>query len=78
MGQIDGAATDHLFYSAYLVRLWQDGPGVACRASVQSVQSGEITRFGSLAALFAFLQAETAAGAEATAPPAGSDAASPG
>lgn len=49
-------------YSAYLVRLWRDTPSTPWRASAQSVQSGETVRFGSLQALFAFLDAQTASG----------------
>ena len=46
-------------YRAYLVRLWQDAPDSPWRASAQSVQSGEVVRFGSLRALFTFLETET-------------------
>lgn len=47
------------FYAAYLVRLWQDSPGETFRASAQSVQSGEVVRFGSLRSLFTFLETES-------------------
>lgn len=73
MHQIDSTSTNRLFYSAYVVRLWQETPDVPWRASAQSVQSGEITRFGSLADLFAFLEAETFVGAERSRPPSGRD-----
>jgi hypothetical protein len=46
-------------YRAYLIRLWKDGQPALWRASAQSVQSGEIMRFATLHALFAFLIAET-------------------
>ena len=46
-------------YAAYLVRLWQDTPDSPWRASAQSVQSGEVVRFGSLQDLFAFFLAES-------------------
>lgn len=45
-------------YTAYLVRFWQDGPGSPWRASAQSVQTGEIVRFGSQQALYEFLETE--------------------
>ncbi len=43
-----------------MVRLWQDSPYMAWRASAQSVQSGETVRFANVEQLFAFLQAQTA------------------
>ena len=46
-------------YQAYLVRIWQDGPQAAWRASAQSVQDGETVRFANLEALFDFLRAQT-------------------
>ncbi|MBV7333693.1 hypothetical protein KFU94_36760 [Chloroflexi bacterium TSY] len=57
-----------LSYRAYLVRLWQDEPDKPWRASAQSVQSGEVVRFASLQALFAFLETETVNQAETTLP----------
>lgn len=48
-----------LTYSAYLVRIWRDSIDSDWRASAQSVQSGVVTPFGSLQALFDYL--ETAA-----------------
>lgn len=53
-------ATQHqLSYAAYMVRLWQDTPDGPWRASAQSVQSGEIVRFGALHDLFAFFMTES-------------------
>ena len=43
-------------YHAYLIRLWQDHPQAPWRASAQSVRSGELVRFASLAALWQFLE----------------------
>jgi hypothetical protein len=50
----------HPTYAAYLVRLWQDSPDGPWRASAQSVQTGEIVRFGSQQALYEFLEKEVA------------------
>lgn len=50
---------DH--YQAYLVRLWQDNSQAPWRASTQCVQTGERRFFGDLAALCAFLVAQTTA-----------------
>jgi len=61
------------FYCSYLVRLWQETPETPWRASAQSVQSGETVRFGSLQALYIFLEAQTAQGEESDAPPATPD-----
>ena len=47
-------------YAAYLVRIWQDGSDVSCRASATAVQDGETVHFATLQALFAFLQARAA------------------
>jgi hypothetical protein len=52
-------------YRSYLVRLWQSGPRGQWRASVLSIQGGHTQHFADLAALFAFLQAETAMGPDA-------------
>ncbi|MEZ4734628.1 MAG: hypothetical protein R3E79_46650 [Caldilineaceae bacterium] len=49
-------------YTAYLVRLWQESPQTPWRASAQSARTGEKVYFPTLAALFAFLQAQTVAG----------------
>jgi hypothetical protein len=46
-------------YKAYLIRMWQDSPHIGWRASAQSVRSGQVIHFASLAALFAFLQTRT-------------------
>jgi hypothetical protein len=51
--------TTVLPYKAYLIRLWQDSRQSGWRASAQSVQSSEMIRFGTLEALFAFLQDQT-------------------
>jgi len=51
--------TAPLAYQAYLIRIWQDGQQAPWRASAQEVQSGEVKRFASLMALFAFLEAQT-------------------
>ena len=48
-------------YRAYLVRLWQEDEEGVWRASAQAVQSGEVVRFASLQALYAFLRANTEA-----------------
>jgi hypothetical protein len=50
-------------YAAYLVRLWQDGQAGQWRASAQSVRTGNITLFASLAELFVYLESQTAADA---------------
>ncbi|MCB0099622.1 MAG: hypothetical protein KDE46_28005, partial [Caldilineaceae bacterium] len=57
--RLDDALSNPPPYRAYLVRLWQEAPDTPWRASVQSVQSGEIVRFGSLPALFAFFEERT-------------------
>jgi hypothetical protein len=61
-------------YCAYLVRLWQSAPDTPWCASAQSVASGEIVRFGSLQALWAFLEAQTTDGKWSNAPPPDQDA----
>lgn len=43
-------------YRAYLVRFWRDDAQETWRASAQSVQSGELSRFATLHELFAFLE----------------------
>ena len=50
-------------YHSYLIRLWWDESQDSWRAIAQSVQSGELTHFTDLAALFTFLQAQTLWGA---------------
>jgi hypothetical protein len=46
-------------YQSYLVRVWKDGASALWRASVQSVQTGEVVQFASLSALFAYLESQT-------------------
>ena len=48
-------------YRAYMLRLWlvQDTAGSVWRASLQSVESGEMTGFACLDELVAFLQKMT-------------------
>jgi hypothetical protein len=49
-------------YRAYMLRLWsvQEAAGSVWRASLQSVESGELTGFACLEELVAFLQKVTA------------------
>lgn len=47
-------------YRSYLVRLWQDDPRAAWRASAHCIQTREIERFAELDGLFVFLAAQTA------------------
>lgn len=49
---------NHGEYQAFLVRVWKDGEEGLWRGSVQSIQTGEITRFASLTELFIFLEAQ--------------------
>lgn len=56
--QTDSIHDHQLPYTAYLVRFWRDAPNGPWRAAAQSVMTGEIVRFGSLQALFAFLEEE--------------------
>lgn len=46
-------------YSAYLVRLWQETPQTAWRASAQSAITGQKHYFATLAELFVFLEEQT-------------------
>ncbi len=46
-------------YCAYLVRLWQESPYTAWRASAQSVQTSETVRFADLERLFVFLRTQS-------------------
>ena len=46
-------------YRAFLVRLWSDASQETWYASAQPVQSGEVMRFATLQALFAYLEDET-------------------
>lgn len=52
-----GPPRDH--YHSYLLRLWRDGDGAPWRAMVQETLTGQRTSFDGLAALVAFLAAET-------------------
>lgn len=47
-------------YIAYLLRLWQESHNgqTVWRASLEDAQSGKLHGFGSLAALFAFLESQ--------------------
>lgn len=47
-------------YQSYLVRLWQDSPTGAWRASTECVQTRAVTHFADLDALFVFLWAQAA------------------
>ncbi len=49
-------------YQSYLIRLWRDGDVGEWRASAQAVVSGEIVRFATLSALYAFLTTRTQTG----------------
>ncbi len=51
--------TERPFYQAYLIRLWRESRKGTWRASAQSVTDGHVTRFGTLQALYAFLERET-------------------
>lgn len=54
--------TERAFYQAYLIRLWRESRKGTWRASAHSVADGQVTRFGTLQALFGFLERQ--AGAE--------------
>ena len=47
-------------YQAYLLRLWRDGPGAPWRASLEPPGGAAPVRFGTVAALFAFLRDQLA------------------
>ena len=47
-------------YQSFLVRMWQDSPGVPWRASTHNVLTGEERRFADMESLFLFLQGQTA------------------
>ena len=49
-----------VLYRAYLLRLWRDGAGRPWRASLQPPGGGDVLRFGSAAALLAFLRDQVA------------------
>ena len=46
-------------YHSFLIRMWKDGAESLWRASAQSIPSGEVVRFGSLAELIAYLETKT-------------------
>ena len=46
-------------YNAYLLRLWQESPNAAWRASAQCAHTGEKFYFATLAELFTFLETQT-------------------
>lgn len=46
-------------YQSYLLRLWQDSPRSAWRASAQSIRTQKIIYFADLDTLFTFLAAQT-------------------
>ena len=48
-------------YTAYVLRLWRDGPAAPWRAVLECARTGERHAFAELADLFAFLEAETGA-----------------
>ena len=52
-------------YSAYLVRLWQESPHAAWRASAQCASTGDKVYFASLNDLCTFLHTKTEAGQKA-------------
>ena len=47
-------------YQAYLLRLWRDGPGAPWRGSLEVPAGAAPVRFGTVAALFAFLRDQLA------------------
>ncbi|MCB9101036.1 MAG: hypothetical protein H6632_15970 [Anaerolineales bacterium] len=59
------ATQKHKSYHSYLLRLWQEDGGrhLRWRATLESVQSGEMYRFASLERLFAFLRRQAIAAA---------------
>ena len=64
---MDNGGPRHL---AYLLRLWRAGNGehVIWRASLERAYTGERRAFGSLAALFAYLEAQTLSPSQRDAP----------
>jgi hypothetical protein len=46
-------------YQAYLVRLWQDSPGMPWRALARDAETGEECRFSTVEHLFLFLHRRT-------------------
>lgn len=55
----EGELTKPPHYTAYLVRLWQEGAHAPWRASAQSASSGEKIMFANLEDLFTFLREQT-------------------
>lgn len=55
----EARATIIVAYQSYLIRLWKDGADALWRASIQSVQTGEVVRFANLTEVFTFLEAQT-------------------
>lgn len=49
----------HAPYLVYVLRLWCDGSSTPWRATLECARTGEHLPFTDLAALFAFLEAET-------------------
>ena len=47
-------------YQAYLLRLWRDGPGTPWRGSLEVPSGAAAVRFGTVAALFAYLRDQLA------------------
>jgi hypothetical protein len=48
-------STDHQEHWSYLLRIWRAGGDGGCRASLQSIPSGERHMFADLESLLAFL-----------------------
>ncbi len=48
-----------IFYKAYLLRLWSDGPDTPWRAALECARTGVRYPFATVADLVAFLEAET-------------------
>jgi len=46
-------------YQSFLLRLWQEKPGEAWRASAKEILSGERVHFANLDDLFTYLQTQT-------------------
>jgi hypothetical protein len=53
-------------YLSYLLRLWRTGTAGGWQASLEFPQTGERVGFPDLAALLAYLEAQTGAGPHAT------------
>jgi hypothetical protein len=50
------SSTTQPTYLSYLLRLWRDGEEAPWRASLESVSTGEIHRFGDMEAMWRFLR----------------------